>query len=192
MLSVLFILRTLEAKHSFFKRVARNIKCFKNVLLSLSQRHQYQIAHHLHASSFTKPPLEVTDVSTVHIDVLNQDISNALRQKSPDMDNVCLAKSVTYNGLNYKCGMILIHGLLGGLPEFCEIIQMVILQDKLIFVVKKLSGWYMEHYRAYDLKTSPSKEVELVEPQELHDTHPLADYRIRGMRLVTLKRYVQV
>lgn len=126
-----------EAKHSFFKRVARNIRCFKNVLLSLSQRHQYQIAYHLHASSFTKPPLEVTNVSNVHIDVLNKDISNALRQKSPSMDNVCLAKSVAYNGLNYKCGMILIHGSLGGLPEFSEIIQLVILQDKLIFIDRK-------------------------------------------------------
>ncbi|CAB1455963.1 unnamed protein product [Pleuronectes platessa] len=38
--------------------------------------------------------------------------------------------------------MILTHGSLGGLPEFSEIIPMVILQDKLIFIVKKLSGWY--------------------------------------------------
>lgn len=108
------------------------------------------------------------------------------------MDNVCLAKSVAYNGLNYKCGMILIHGSLRGLPQFSEIIQMVILQDKLIIIVKKLSGWYMEHYRAYDLKTSPSKEVELVDPQELHDTYSLADYKIGGMRLVTLKTCVHV
>lgn len=75
----------------------------------------------------------------VHIDVLDKIISNGLKQKSPDMDNVCLVTSVAYNGLNYKYGMILIHGLLGGLPEFGEIIQMVILQDKLIFIVKKLT-----------------------------------------------------
>lgn len=181
-----------EAKHSFFKRVARNIKCFKNVLLSLSERHQYQTAHHLHAYSFTRPTLEVTNVSTVHIDVLNKEISNALRQKTSDLDTVCLAKSVAYNGLNYKSGMILIHGSHGGLPEFSEIIQMVILKDKLNFIVKKLNGWYMEHYRAYDLETSPGKEVELVELQELHDTYPLAHYKIGGMRLVTLKRYVHV
>lgn len=162
------------------------------MLLSLSERHQYQIAHHLHASSFTRPLLEVTNVSTVHIDVLNKEISNALRQKSFNTDSVCLAKSVAYNGLNYKCGMILIHGSLGGLPEFSEIIQMVILQDKLFFIVKKLSGWYTEHYRAYDLKTSPGQEVELIEPQELHDSYPLADYKIGGMRLVTLKRYIHV
>ena len=181
-----------EAKHSFFKRVARNIRCFKNVLLSLSERHQYQIAHHLHACSFTRPLLEVTNVSTVHIDVLNKDISNALRQMSSDMDTVGMAKSVTYDGLNYKCGMILIQGSLGGLPEFGEIIQMVILQDKLIFIVKKLIGWYIEHYRAFDLKPSPVEKVDLIEPQELHDTYPLADYKIGGMRLVTLKRYIPV
>lgn len=29
-----------EAKHSYFKRVVRKIRCLKNVLLSLSQRHQ--------------------------------------------------------------------------------------------------------------------------------------------------------
>lgn len=162
------------------------------MLLSLSERHQYQMAHHLHASSFSRPPLEVTNVSTVHIDVLNKDISNALRQKSSNVDTVCLTKSVAYNGLNYKCGMILIHGSLGGLPEFSEIIQMVILLDKLIFIVKKLSGWYIEHYRAFDLKTSPGKEVDLIEPQELHDAYPLADYKVGGMRLVTLKRHIHV
>lgn len=61
-----------ESKHSFFKRVARNIRCFKNVLLSLSERHQYQIAHHLHSCVFSRPTLEVTNVSTVHVDVLNK------------------------------------------------------------------------------------------------------------------------
>ena len=116
------------------------------MLLSLSVRHQYQIAHHLHACSVTRPSLEVTNISTVHIYVLNKEISNALRQKSSNLDTVCLAKSVVYNGLNYKCGMILIHGTLGGLPEFSEIIQMAILLDKLVFIVKKLNGWYIEHY----------------------------------------------
>lgn len=81
---------------------------------------------------------------------------------------------------------------LGGLPEFSEIIQMVILQDKLICIVKNLSGWYMGHYGAHDRKTSPSKEVKLVEPQELHDTYAVAGYKFRGMLLITLKRYVHV
>ena len=53
--------------------------------------------------------------------------------------------------------------------------------------MKKLIGLYIEHYRAFDLKPSPVEEVELIEPQELRDTYPLADYEIGGLRLVTLK-----
>ncbi|KAI3376428.1 hypothetical protein L3Q82_016434, partial [Scortum barcoo] len=94
------------------------------------------ICNHL---DFLKPALEVNSVSTVQIDVLNKEVATVLRQKSTNVDTVCLAKSVTHNGLHYKCGMILIHGPLGGLPEFCEILQMVILQDKSIFIVKKLN-----------------------------------------------------
>ncbi|XP_023198103.1 uncharacterized protein LOC111610076 [Xiphophorus maculatus] len=180
-----------EAKHSFFKRVARNIKCFKNVLCSLAERHQYQMAHHLHLSGFPKPLLEVTNVSTVTTDVLDKGIVNALKQKFSNLATVCMTKSATFNGLKYRCGMILIHGSLGGLPEFIEIIQMVILANQLFFLVRKLEGWYVEHYRSYELKTS-DKELKLVELQDLTDVYPLEDYRIRGIRLVTVKRYIHV
>lgn len=176
----------------FFKRVARNIKNFKNVLLSLSEKHQYQTAHHLYTCTFPRHQLEVSDVSAVHIDVLDKGISNGLRDKFLNVDTMHLANNVTHNGLNYKRGMILIHGSVGGLPDFCEIIQMVTMEQRLIFIVKRLSGWYIEHYRAYKLETSPVKEVDLIEPQELQDIYPLADYRVGGMRLVTLKRYVHL
>lgn len=138
------------------------------MLLSLSERHLYQIALYLHTCSFPRPPLEVANDSTVHADVLNKGISNALRQVTE-----CLDKSAMFNGLNYQCGMSVIYGLLGELLEFCEIIQMTILQDNLIFIVKQLFGWYIEHHRAYDLKTVAGKEVELVDPHELHDAYPL-------------------
>lgn len=106
-----------------------------------------------------------------------------------DYGTQCSETEVFNHRLNYICGMILIHGSLGGLPEFNEIIQMVILQDKLIFVVKKLSGWYIEHCRAYDRQ---ARKWELIGPEELHDAYPLADYKIGRMRLVTLKRYIHV
>lgn len=61
--------------------------------------------------------------------------------------------------------MILEHGSLGGLPELNEIIQMIILQEKLIFFVRKLCAWYLEHYKVYDLQLLANNEVELIEPQ---------------------------
>lgn len=58
------------------------------------------------------------------------------------MDGVCLAKNAMYSGLNYRNGMILAHGSLAGLPEFTEIIQMIVAKDKLLFIVRALSTWY--------------------------------------------------
>lgn len=36
-----------EAKHSFFKQVARHINNFRNVTLSLATKHQLMISHHM-------------------------------------------------------------------------------------------------------------------------------------------------
>ena len=52
--------------------------------------------------SFPKSPLEVANVSSLPIDVLKEDIAFALKQRHPELDGVCLAKSVTYNGLNCR------------------------------------------------------------------------------------------
>lgn len=70
-----------------------------------------------------KPILEVKDVSTLQIDVINQDIALAVKQKHSDIISVNLAK----NGFNYWIGMVVAHGSLSGHPEFCEIVHMIVL-----------------------------------------------------------------
>lgn len=76
-----------------------------------------------------KPLLEVSNVSTLYVDVLKEEIAQAIPLKHPTVDNVCLAKNVTYNGFNYRPGMILAHGSLAGIPEFTEIIHVLVLKD---------------------------------------------------------------
>ncbi|KAK7907178.1 hypothetical protein WMY93_015790 [Mugilogobius chulae] len=132
-----------EAKHSFFKRVVRHTNCYKNVLLSLARRHQFQTAYYLHTFSFSKPLLEVAEVHSLPIEVLHENIVLQVKQNHPELDYVDLAENVTYNGFNYRIGMVVAHGSLAGLPEFCEIINMVILQDTLFFIVKNLEAcWH--------------------------------------------------
>uniref|UniRef100_A0A8C9ZBY0 Uncharacterized protein n=1 Tax=Sander lucioperca TaxID=283035 RepID=A0A8C9ZBY0_SANLU len=48
-----------EAKHSFFKQVARHTNCFKNITRSLAIKHQFMLAYHTHSSSL-KSPLETS------------------------------------------------------------------------------------------------------------------------------------
>ena len=136
--------------------------------------------------------LEVSNVSTLSVDVLKEEIAQAIRLKHPTMDNVCLAKNVTYDGFNYRTGMILAHGSLAEIPEFTEIIHMLVLKDNLFFIVRKLSAWHLEHFRAFKLEVSSTKGIILVAPDELIDPYPLVDYTVGGVCLITLKRYIQV
>lgn len=63
-----------EAKHSFFKKVVRDVNNFKNILLTLSLRHQLMLAYHLDMTTLFKPRVEVKGASNVcgHASFLSQ------------------------------------------------------------------------------------------------------------------------
>ncbi|XP_076741620.1 uncharacterized protein LOC143419301 [Maylandia zebra] len=88
------------------------------------------------------------------VENFSKEIAQAIRLKHPTVDHVCLAKNITYNGFNYRTEMILAYGSLAGIPKFTEIIHMLVLKDKLFFIVRKLRAWHWEHFRAFELQTS--------------------------------------
>lgn len=176
-----------EAKHRFFKRVVRFSSNFKNVLLSLSTKHQLMTAYNCQRD-MAKPALIVSKVSSLPLEVLHVDIQESIKKLSPQLTSVQLSNTVTYHGTRYSAGMILPYGSTGGLPDFVEIIQMLILESSLYFIVKKLHAWYQEHLRSFLLESS--REVSLVHNHSLQDVYPLAAYNLGGKRIVTLKRYI--
>lgn len=44
---------------------------------------------------------------------------------------------------------------------------MLVLKDKLFFIVRKLRAWHWEHFRAFELQVSPNKDILLLGPDEL-------------------------
>lgn len=176
-----------EAKHSFFKQVVRHSGCFKNILLTLATKHQLMMAYHF---PYSKSPLEVASVSAINTAVLSEEIVEPLKQKHGSLTEIHLAKRVCYYGTVYKVGMILSAGSLGGLPCFFEIIYMVIIDNRLNFLVKQLQAWYIEHLRSYELDVFPIRSLAVLDPSELADHYPLTAYVIGGRRMVTLKRYI--
>ena len=104
----------------------------------------------------------MTNVSTVPIDVLNEEVVVALRQKYPDISQVNLTKNVTTRGINYRNGMIVVCHSTAGVPEFGEILQMCIVGDELSFIVRLNFAWYQDHFRAFQLTLSPDRKVVLV------------------------------
>lgn len=178
-----------EAKHSFFKQIVKNTSCFKNLTLTLASKHQLMIAFHVNSPSYGNSPLEVSNVSTVPIDVLKDEMAKAIQQRYPDTNEIHLAKKASNCGVTYCKGMIVIHGTDSGLPEFSEIFQMCIIDDRLFFIVNVMCAWYNEHYRAFALEQS-AKTMKLIALEELIDTYPLSDYWVGGSRMVTLKRHI--
>ncbi len=55
-------------------------------MLTLVAKHQQMIAYQIHSCSFKKSTLEVTNVSTLPVDVLNKKVVNVLRQKYPGIN----------------------------------------------------------------------------------------------------------
>ncbi len=82
---------------------------------------------------------------------------------------------------------MLAFGSTGGLPDFAEIVQMVVVQDELSFVVRLQSTWYNEHLRVFMLE--PTHNIKILQQAQLTDVYPLAAYTV-GEHLVSLKHYI--
>ena len=179
-----------EAKHSLFKRIVRHTHSFRNILLSLATKHQLMIAYNQHDPSVVRPVLQATQLSTVDVTVLREDIQKAVQLKFPSEIRIQIANSVLYSGTKYAVGMILANGSTGGLPDFAELIQIVVVKGTLLFIVKCLMAWSVEHLRSFVLERTCT--VKVLEPTELSDMFPLTPYVLGGKSIVTLKRYIDV
>lgn len=181
-----------EAKHSFFKQVARYTNCFKNIPRSLATKHQFMLAYDTHASTLKKSSLEVSDISILPMDVLSEGVRSKLHQRYPEITEVHMAKHLSYSGICYRKGMLIVHGSVDGLPKFNEIIQLCIVKDNPIFIVRGVCAWYREHFGGFELSDLPTREVGLIELGDLEDPYPLVEYIVAGLRMVILKRFVIV
>lgn len=136
--------------------------------------------------------MQVKNISIISVDVLNEEVALALRQKYPDVTQVNLTKNVTARGINYRNGMVLASGSTGEMPEFAEILQICVVGDELSFVVRLYFACYQEHFRAFELTLSPSREIVLVQFDELTDCYPLVAYTVGSRQMVTLKRHIVI
>lgn len=177
-----------EAKHRFFKKIVRQTSCFRNILKSMAKKHQSMIAYHLHGSNVNKPAVSVSKMSRVPLEIVNENIQEFLSQKFPEETVVHLTNKVESQGISYSIGMMLVYGNTGGLPDFAEILQIMIVCNSVVFVVKMQSTWYTEHFRCF--KVESTSIVKVIHQSQLTDMYPLATYTIKGCRMVSLKHYI--
>lgn len=85
--------------------------------------------------------------------------------------------------------MVVSVGSCGGLLEFRQIKQVLVLNADIVFLCKPMIVWYHEHLRAYELTQSSTGFV-ATQLTEFNDIFPLSAYRVRGTFFVSLKHYI--
>lgn len=64
-------------------------------------------------------------------------MKETVKKQFPNGTGVHVANEVEYSGTMYRST--------GGLPDFAEIVQMIVVLDELTFVVRLQSAWYNEY-----------------------------------------------
>lgn len=111
----------------------------------------------------------------------------AIDKNYPHLETVPLSKDIQLHGTQYAEGMILSPGHYSGLPEFYKIVTIVINTEKVAFVYKKLTSWYLEHFRFFELVEGIYTESHILDLEALNHHLPLVAYTVAGTNLVTPK-----
>lgn len=149
-----------EAKHSYFKKVVHDTHNFKNLLLTLGTKHQQMFAHFLEGHTLFKPQLHVESLKVVETGCLDTALRAAVTKKYPQQKTVSLSSDIRLQGVRYVKDMIISAGQCSGLPEFYRIVSIMVVDNSVSFIADKLSSWYLEHYRSFEL-------VENIHPEYL-------------------------
>lgn len=88
-----------EAKHSYFKRVVHESHCFKNILMTLAQKHQLMEAYHLSLPTYFTADLFVPESENSNVNMINSDYRHAIHAVDADANVVAFLSYVTRNGI---------------------------------------------------------------------------------------------
>ena len=173
-----------ESKHSYFKRCTRHLKNFKNLCLTLSERHQMFQAF-LSAGSVSPPALQIKDGSPFYSELYSEQVKGTILHFGFTERNTKNPGDVQYNGIIYRKGQFVVTKNDDSV-EFGEIILILVKDDfALHFLMRVYDGEFLSHYHMYCVKNTGRLECRLV--SELIDMWPLSYYINNGYHIVPLK-----
>ena len=165
-----------ESKHCFLKKVLRQLMNYRNICLSLTNRHQLYLALKMSDTEYLEPA-SVTqhEPSLCPLSVMNSNIQNKLTSYCDSHGNVRCYKSATIHGTSYQPDMAVALGVDCGFVTF-EIILMIVVSDdgECSFVCCSCKCYYSQHLHCYELERTD--DVTVVKHTELLDYYPLSVY----------------
>ena len=177
-----------EAKHSFFKRVVRECRNFKNVCKMLAVRHQ-RLQCYLFASGslFRRTEFVVKNGTLVPL-TFWPPFFQLLQNFLPETKTALSVTNCIYHGIEYRTDLCVIDGFDGGLPTFCRIYAIAASGPKVVLLGISQASFYNEHMHSYEVEDTDIYHVHPI--SELKDYYPLPMYVVQSKKFVTLKHYV--
>lgn len=131
-----------EAKHKVFKDYFKN---FKNITKSLAKKHQMAIAYHW--ETFTLKQNEygpIKSFSLEDVNVVNSEMLEMILSK-----DAFSTSWVKVDGVEYKGGLVVCSAIEEGMPVFCQISE-ILLVDHIFLLTKKLfTEKFDDHHHAF-------------------------------------------
>jgi len=177
-----------EAKHSYFKRVVQESHCFKNLFMTLAQKHQLMIAYHLSLPTYFSPEVSVPEAPCVNVSILREEYRDAIAAAENSAASVSVLSHAVVNGTKYCAGMIVVTGCKDGLPQVGEIVEIILVSGVLYLLVVDTKSWYNEHIRGYLIERN--SKFYALQPSQLYDYYPLASYSYGTDTCIMLKHYI--
>lgn len=178
-----------ESKHTYFKQCARKLHNFKNLGVTLAERHQLLQAY-LHSGNIFPSILQVGQANEFDAQMYNAAIQEAVRFRGLTKDNTIETSTVTYKGTLYKKGMSVVLDVNDSGYVLGKIVLILVKQDKVYFVSDKHQSVPVldlgVHCLQYDLET----QYVCVCADSLADYYPLPVYRKFDLDLAVLHRSV--
>lgn len=175
-----------ESKHGYFKRCARHLKNFKNICLTLSERHQLYQAY-LSAGLGYDQVLQVKDSCVFYQSLYSDAIKNAVREFGFSESNTSVSTNIQYKGTSYKKGHFLVSKNDESI-EFGELLMILIQRDAVYFVIDVYKTDYHSEYHLYSV--TKSMELQCIHINDLVDYYPLPSYVTNGLQVIPLKHGV--
>ena len=157
-----------EAKHSYFKGLINQIKCWKNITYTLAKRHQYlQCYHNTARHNFLQSEkMNETGGKPKDFNKLGKDLQRELRPLLHDQPNVHSASSICLNGINYCKGLFVVLKVDGHIITFGKIMKIYIISGVswLWCSVCELRG-YDRHKHSYKVYVCTEAQNNYIHPQ---------------------------
>lgn len=184
-LSLLWAMR-FEAKHQYFKDIARKIRNWKNLSHSLAMRHQF-LQSFLFTAGDDKTTPRNTGVRCILYEHLPCCIREFITVNNLVSTNATVVKSVTVDGRTYSAGCCLVKSVPeDGLPEFLLVCQLFYV-NKLLLVLAKLleTVCFDEHFHVYVV--SPREEYTVLTSFSEFEIEPLYMREHKGRSVVSAR-----